>query len=107
MNETEGAAEVFSAPHLGRFTQPDLSGKETSSYLYATGDPVNHTDPTGLSCSAAVIGAMAGVGGFLIGTAGMLTTPMTGGASSAVAFWGYQVAAVGLGPSIGGLFSEC
>ncbi|MFJ3539615.1 RHS repeat-associated core domain-containing protein [Streptomyces sp. NPDC090109] len=36
-------------PHLGRFTQPDPSGQETNPYLYATGDPINHTDPTGLS----------------------------------------------------------
>ncbi|WP_279592820.1 RHS repeat-associated core domain-containing protein [Streptomyces liangshanensis] len=35
--------------NLGRFTQPDPSGKENNSYLYAGGDPVNHTDPTGLS----------------------------------------------------------
>jgi len=35
-------------PHLGRFTQPDPSGQEANPYLYAGGDPVNHTDPTGL-----------------------------------------------------------
>ncbi|PJE99503.1 Wall-associated protein [Streptomyces carminius] len=35
-------------PHLGRFTQPDPSGQETNLYLYASGDPINHTDPTGL-----------------------------------------------------------
>ncbi|WP_420802456.1 RHS repeat-associated core domain-containing protein [Streptomyces taklimakanensis] len=35
-------------PHLGRFPQSDPSGRETNSYLYATGDPVNRTDPTGL-----------------------------------------------------------
>ncbi|MGZ2362332.1 RHS repeat-associated core domain-containing protein, partial [Streptomyces sp. 372A] len=35
-------------PTLGRFTQPDPSGQETNTYLYATGDPINHTDPSGL-----------------------------------------------------------
>ncbi|MGW0669844.1 RHS repeat-associated core domain-containing protein [Streptomyces sp. NPDC002746] len=36
--------------NLGRFTQPDPSGQETNPYLYAGGgDPVNHTDPSGLS----------------------------------------------------------
>ncbi|MEU2447052.1 RHS repeat-associated core domain-containing protein [Streptomyces althioticus] len=35
-------------PTLGRFTQPDASGQETNPYLYADGDPVNKTDPTGL-----------------------------------------------------------
>ncbi|MFJ3592900.1 RHS repeat-associated core domain-containing protein [Streptomyces sp. NPDC090231] len=34
--------------NLGRFTQTDPSGQETNPYLYATGDPINHTDPTGL-----------------------------------------------------------
>ncbi|WP_411576809.1 RHS repeat-associated core domain-containing protein [Streptomyces mutabilis] len=35
-------------PTLSRFTQPDPSGQETNPYLYAAGDPVNRTDPTGL-----------------------------------------------------------
>ncbi|MFD7516946.1 RHS repeat-associated core domain-containing protein [Streptomyces niveus] len=34
--------------NLGRFTQPDPSGQDTNAYLYAGGDPVNNTDPTGL-----------------------------------------------------------
>ncbi|MEU9748723.1 RHS repeat-associated core domain-containing protein [Streptomyces niveus] len=35
-------------PNLGRFTQPDPSGQDTNPYLYAGGDPINNTDPTGL-----------------------------------------------------------
>ncbi|MGW5048859.1 RHS repeat-associated core domain-containing protein [Streptomyces griseoluteus] len=35
-------------PSLGRFTQPDPSGKENNTYLYAGGDAVNRTDPTEL-----------------------------------------------------------
>ncbi|GGW86469.1 hypothetical protein GCM10010320_80160 [Streptomyces caelestis] len=35
-------------PTLGRFTQPDPSGEESNPYLYADGDPINNTDPTGL-----------------------------------------------------------
>ncbi|MFF7360761.1 RHS repeat-associated core domain-containing protein, partial [Streptomyces sp. NPDC008125] len=35
-------------PTLGRFTQPDPSGQETNPYLYAEGDPINRTDPSGL-----------------------------------------------------------
>ncbi|MEU7151180.1 RHS repeat-associated core domain-containing protein [Streptomyces sp. NPDC045456] len=35
-------------PSVGRFTQPDPSGQgKHPYYLYAEGDPVNRTDPTG------------------------------------------------------------
>ncbi|WP_086855686.1 hypothetical protein [Streptomyces coeruleofuscus] len=33
---------------LGRFTQLGPSEQENSTYLYAGGDPVNRTDPSGL-----------------------------------------------------------
>ncbi|MFF0026605.1 RHS repeat-associated core domain-containing protein [Streptomyces sp. NPDC005496] len=36
-------------PYIGRFTQPDPSGKETNPYLYADGDPLNRIDPDGHS----------------------------------------------------------
>ncbi|MFJ2058179.1 RHS repeat-associated core domain-containing protein [Streptomyces sp. NPDC087908] len=49
-------------PHLGRFTQPDPSGQETNPYLYATGDPINHTDPTGLSAWSAVSDGLGYIG---------------------------------------------
>jgi len=35
-------------PTTGRFTQPDPSGQEANNYAYAGGDPINHTDPSGL-----------------------------------------------------------
>ncbi|WP_435812018.1 RHS repeat-associated core domain-containing protein [Streptomyces massasporeus] len=35
-------------PSLGRFTQPDPSGQEANPYLYAAGDFINNTDPSGL-----------------------------------------------------------
>ncbi len=35
--------------NVGRFTQPEPSGQEKNPYLYAEGDPVNRTDPNGLS----------------------------------------------------------
>ncbi|MGW4310306.1 RHS repeat-associated core domain-containing protein [Streptomyces californicus] len=34
-------------PQLGRFTQPDPSGKESNLYAYAAGDPINRFDPSG------------------------------------------------------------
>ncbi|GAA5215888.1 RHS repeat-associated core domain-containing protein [Streptomyces thinghirensis] len=57
-------------PTLGRFTQPDPSGQETNPYLYAAGDPINNTDPTGLfkigafleGTGAALAGIASGIG---------------------------------------------
>nr|WP_269204204.1 RHS repeat-associated core domain-containing protein [Motilibacter rhizosphaerae] len=36
-------------PQIGRFTQPDPSGQEANTYLYAGGDSVDYTDPSGQS----------------------------------------------------------
>lgn len=60
-------------PTLGRFTQPDLSGQETNTYLYAAGDPINRSDPSGLENSPleyvnfalGAVGAVAGVVGLV------------------------------------------
>ncbi len=34
-------------PDLGRFTQPDPTGRDKYAYAYSNCDPVNYTDPTG------------------------------------------------------------
>ncbi|WP_344358281.1 RHS repeat-associated core domain-containing protein [Streptomyces gobitricini] len=57
-------------PNTSRFTQPDPSGQETNPYLYATGDPINRIDPSGLgwlqkvggviSDSESIVGAATG-----------------------------------------------
>ncbi|MGO4957770.1 RHS repeat-associated core domain-containing protein [Luteococcus sp. Sow4_B9] len=59
-------------PTQGRFTQADPSGQETHPYLYAAGNPVNLSDPSGLvtiwgeaartvgTVGSAVIGASCG-----------------------------------------------
>ncbi|WP_165425595.1 RHS repeat-associated core domain-containing protein [Streptomyces sp. BK022] len=39
----------YTDPTLGRFTQPDPSGQENNSYAYASGDPINRSDPSGLA----------------------------------------------------------
>ncbi|MFE9181594.1 RHS repeat-associated core domain-containing protein [Streptomyces sp. NPDC007126] len=46
---------------LGR-TQPDPSGQEKNAYLYAGGDPINKTDPSGLSLMSFASSAMKKVG---------------------------------------------
>ncbi|WP_254882413.1 RHS repeat-associated core domain-containing protein [Streptomyces sp. NA03103] len=52
----------YYAPTLGRFTQPDSSGQEKNAYLYAGGDPINNTDPSGLSLMSFASSAMKKVG---------------------------------------------
>ncbi|MFF7046571.1 RHS repeat-associated core domain-containing protein [Streptomyces massasporeus] len=92
-------------PSLGRFTQPDPSGQETDPYLYAAGDPINNSDPTGLfslsdaldageSIFSTATGCLAGIGAAgetgIIATAGIMAGP-----------WGTAAAVVG-GCAVGG-----
>ncbi|MFD5453498.1 RHS repeat-associated core domain-containing protein [Streptomyces olivaceus] len=89
-------------PTLGRFTQPDPSGQETNPYLYAAGDPINNTDPTGLFSVADAVGVVAGtvagglgaaaVGAACIGTAG---AACVGAAVVTGALWGAGGGAAG------------
>ncbi|MFD1830731.1 RHS repeat-associated core domain-containing protein [Streptomyces desertarenae] len=69
-------------PHLGRFTQPDPSGQETNPCLYASGDPVNCTDPQGTSAPGCVGGALSVVGGALSFGAGVAPVFGSGGLST-------------------------
>ncbi|MGX1911925.1 RHS repeat-associated core domain-containing protein [Streptomyces phaeochromogenes] len=47
-------------PNIGRFTQPDPAGLEANPYLYASGDPTNIIDPTGLWGWGEVLGGVLG-----------------------------------------------
>ncbi|MFJ4918480.1 RHS repeat-associated core domain-containing protein [Streptomyces sp. NPDC088725] len=60
---------------LGRFTQPDPSGRETNPYLYAAADPINHIDPEGLLS----YGTLSGIGD----AASLLKDTLTGDTQSA------------------------
>ncbi|MEU7283054.1 RHS repeat-associated core domain-containing protein [Streptomyces sp. NPDC045431] len=89
-------------PNTGRFTQPDPSGQETNPYLYAAGDPVNRTDPTGLlSLSGALevagigltLGALAASGPLGIGLGVAAAAADIGGAAASGAS-GSQIAGV-------------
>ncbi|MEU4148635.1 RHS repeat-associated core domain-containing protein, partial [Streptomyces parvulus] len=70
-------------PTLGRFTQPDPSGQEKNSYLYAAGDPINNTDPTGLysiddfKSDVGFVGSTATIGGVIGGGVGSVV-PVVG-----------------------------
>ncbi|WP_405531256.1 hypothetical protein OG426_09355 [Streptomyces canus] len=65
-------------PQIGRFTQPDPSGQEKNPYLYAGGDFINNSDPTGLF-GWPEVGAL--VLGRAIGAAAIVVTgrPLVGG----------------------------
>lgn len=58
-------------PTLGRFTQPDPSGQESNTYLYAGGGPTNTADPTGLWGWGAAIGSIVGAGLGALGCGGL------------------------------------
>jgi RHS repeat-associated protein len=70
-------------PQLGRFTQPDPSGQETNPYLYAAGDPINNSDPTGLysiddfKSDVGFVGSTATIGGVIGGGIGSVV-PVVG-----------------------------
>ncbi|GAB3108741.1 RHS repeat-associated core domain-containing protein [Streptomyces calidiresistens] len=89
-------------PHLGRFTQPDPSGQEPNPYLYALGDPVNHTDPTGLWTMTDTVAVTFAV-------AGLITAVPTGGASLTVGTAiGLTVAQTGVAFAVGcGISGNC
>lgn len=65
-------------PALGRFTQPDPSGQETNPYLYASGDPINNSDPTGLFGWPDVGEGLGGFAGGVLGVVATATVCSTG-----------------------------
>lgn len=68
-------------PAVGRFTQMDPSGQEANPYSYATCDPINASDPTGLNTLLCFASALVAIGGTVkliadvIGAAGLLLVP--------------------------------
>jgi RHS repeat-associated protein len=60
-------------PTTGRFTQPDPSGKEANTYNYATCNPVNSTDPTGLDAAGCWFSAGVAVGALITVVTGVET----------------------------------
>ncbi|MER7900823.1 RHS repeat-associated core domain-containing protein [Streptomyces sp. NPDC096046] len=94
-------------PTLGRFTQPDPSGQETNPYLYAGGDPINNSDPTGLfglpDLGSAIGGAVAGLAAATVVAAACAGTAGVGCVAAGAitgALWGG--AGAGLGAVVAG-----
>jgi len=48
-------------PTTARFTQPDPSGKEANTYIYAGDNPTNGIDPTGYGFLNDLAGAFSGM----------------------------------------------
>ncbi|MGQ4469546.1 RHS repeat-associated core domain-containing protein [Streptomyces violaceoruber] len=87
-------------PTLGRFTQPDPSGQETNPYLYAAGDPVNRTDPTGLFSFSDILDTGSKIFGVVSGcVSGIGAAASTGTIQYAAAVGG--VVGAGVGSAVG------
>ncbi|GAB2896803.1 RHS repeat-associated core domain-containing protein [Streptomyces deserti] len=87
-------------PSLGRFTQPDPSGQETNSYLYAAGDFINNTDPSGLFSFSDILDKGSDVFGVVTGcVAGVGAAAETGAITYAAAVGG--VVGGGVGSAVG------
>ncbi|OUD03132.1 Wall-associated protein [Streptomyces swartbergensis] len=87
-------------PQLGRFTQPDPSGQEKNPYLYAGGDPINNSDPTGLFSFSDVLDKGSDVFGVVTGcVAGVGAAAETGVITYAAAVGG--VVGGGVGSAVG------
>lgn len=86
-------------PNLGRFTQPDPSGKEANSYLYTGADPVNNTDVTGTDLFEDIVGGVSSIAGGVGALGGLYLGAPYAAASAGLAL---GVFALGVGAIIGG-----
>ncbi|MFF0097204.1 RHS repeat-associated core domain-containing protein [Streptomyces canus] len=69
-------------PQLGRFNQPDPSGQEKNAYLYAGGDCINRTDPTGTLSLGCIGSGLQLLGGAVALGAGIASAIGSGGLST-------------------------
>jgi RHS repeat-associated protein len=87
-------------PQISRFTQPDPSGQETDPYLYAVGDPINNSDPTGLFSFSDILDTGSDVFGVVTGRiSGITAAAETGVITYAAAVGG--VVGAGVGSAVG------
>ncbi|MGA5732040.1 RHS repeat-associated core domain-containing protein [Streptomyces seoulensis] len=93
----------YNDPTLGRFTQPDPSGQEQNTYLYAGGDAINNVDPSGLGFLSSASGVLDNANdwwGTAAGcVAGISAAADTGAITYAAAVGG--VVGAGVGSAVG------
>jgi len=87
-------------PTTGRFTQPDPSGQEANTYNYASCNPANRIDPTGLSWRTCGLTAL-GYGADMYGLGAAMSAT---GVGATVGVW---VAGVGFVVSATFFVEEC
>ncbi|MEU9171897.1 RHS repeat-associated core domain-containing protein [Streptomyces sp. NPDC048420] len=87
-------------PQIGRFTQPDPSGQEKNAYLYAGGDFINNSDPTGLFSFSDLLDKGSDVFGVVTGcVAGVTAAAETGVIAYSATVGG--VVGAGVGSAVG------
>jgi RHS repeat-associated protein len=104
-------------PSLGRFTQFDQSGQESNPFSYATCNPINATDPTGLDalgCGAGILGIIASTVGLaasvvtlILSTAAEIPSAGLATLAGIVGVAGLSASLVGEVLSIGALVTQC
>ncbi|MFE4835266.1 RHS repeat domain-containing protein [Arthrobacter sp. NPDC056691] len=93
----------YYAPGIGRFNQPDPSGREANRYAYVSCNPINATDPSGLSaggCFGAIAGFVGAYGLFVVSVIGATVGTATAPPVGAIGWWGAAFAfsvAIGAG----------
>lgn len=89
-----------------RFTQVDPSGQEKNSYAYASCNPINGREPTGLECGGAIFGLATGAAGLIASRIGVVAGAPTV-ALGAVAAAGFAVSAGGVSYSVRDVVESC
>lgn len=101
-------------PSQGRFTQFDPSGQEGNPYAYASCNPINNVDPSGLNCFSAVAWAAISLGLTAFAAAGLeaaiAAAIATGGVASPfaiVAVLGFSIGVASTVATVADAIVEC
>lgn len=92
----------------------DPSGQESAPYAYASCDPINGLDPTGLNCTKAIadlvfagIGTVASVVGIVLSVAAEIPSAGAATALGVASVLGFSASAYGVVSAIGSVMTDC